>query len=308
VNIELRRTEGTASSPLLPTVFGGGYYSPGATVLPNSPNPADASYATTGSDGKFAFRNLKPGKYRLLAAHADGRYYDAEFGQRNPRGPGYEFNIDDVQSMKIKIEMAGMASISGRIIGADGKPAVHAHVLAAEIAYQNGTRILNQVQGVESDERGNYRLFSLPPGKYYVGAFPEGIRRQQTAVPFGPPGNVLSLNQTFSEALIHYRAGANGEILRDVYEVVYSPGQTDPSAANIVDLRLGSDVGGIDISLAAGRHRAVRVRGKTIDGSNGQPAPGISVVAVPRSSGPVNFAVAATTTADGTFQIDGIMQ
>ena len=39
VNIEMRRVEGTAASPLLPPVFGSGYYSPGATVLPNSTLP-----------------------------------------------------------------------------------------------------------------------------------------------------------------------------------------------------------------------------------------------------------------------------
>ncbi len=68
--------------------------------------------------------------------------------------------------MKVRLEMAPMASVSGHVIGADGRPAAHAHVLAAEIAYQNGVKVLNQVQGVETDERGNYRLFWLPPGKY----------------------------------------------------------------------------------------------------------------------------------------------
>src|SRR3954471_5725462 len=49
--VEMRRVEGTAAFPLLPTVFASGYFSPGATVLPNSPNPADGFYATTGNDG-----------------------------------------------------------------------------------------------------------------------------------------------------------------------------------------------------------------------------------------------------------------
>jgi protocatechuate 3,4-dioxygenase beta subunit len=291
----------------LPPVYFNGRFSPGATVIPNSPNPADAFYATTGNDGAFRFAALKPGKYRLLAAHPDGIYYPAEYGQRNPRGPGYDFSLDSALSMKVRIEMAPMASVSGLVTGADGKPAAHVHVMAAEIAYQNGIRVLNQIQGVESDERGNYRLFWLPPGKYYIGAFPEGIRRRQITVPFGPPAAVESMNQFISQAFIHYRTGSDGEILRDVYDIVYSPGQTSPDAANVIDLRLGSNVNGIDISLAPGRKRAVRIRGVVLD-SNGQPVKNASVQAVPQVTGPVTISPTATADSNGAFEIDGVMQ
>jgi protocatechuate 3,4-dioxygenase beta subunit len=307
VNVEMRRVEGTPDSPLLPPVYFNGRFSPGATVIPNSPNPADAFYATTGNDGAFRFAALKPGKYRLLAAHPDGIYYPAEYGQRNPRGPGYDFSLDSALSMKVRIEMAPMASVSGLVTGADGKPAAHVHVMAAEIAYQNGIRVLNQIQGVESDERGNYRLFWLPPGKYYIGAFPEGIRRRQITVPFGPPAAVESMNQFISQAFIHYRTGSDGEILRDVYDIVYSPGQTSPDAANVIDLRLGSNVNGIDISLAPGRKRAVRIRGVVLD-SNGQPVKNASVQAVPQVTGPVTISPTATADSNGAFEIDGVMQ
>jgi protocatechuate 3,4-dioxygenase beta subunit len=307
VNIEMRRVEGTAASPLLPPVFASGYSSPGAIVVPNSPNPADAFYATTGSDGAFRFTNLKPGKYRLLAAHPEGTYYPAEYGQRNPRGPGYDISIDSSSSMKVRLEMAPMASVSGHVTGADGKPATHIHVLAAEIAYQNGAKVLKQVQGVETDERGNYRLFWLPPGKYYIGAFPEGIRRRQIAVPFGPPAAIESVTQFFSQALIQYRTGSDGEVLRDVYDIVYSPGQTNPESANVIDLRLGSNVNGVDISLAPGRKRAVRIRGVVMD-TSGQPVKNTSVQAVPRVTGPVTISPTATTDNNGAFEINGLIQ
>jgi protocatechuate 3,4-dioxygenase beta subunit len=306
VHIEMRRVEGTAASPLLPPVFAGGYFSPGATVLPNAPNPADASYATTGSDGAFRFTNLKPGKYRLLAAHPEGTYYPAEYGQRNPRGPGYDFSIDSSSSMKVRLEMAPMASVSGHVTGADGKPATHIHVLAAEIAYPNGARALNQIQGVETDDRGNYRLFWLPPGKYIIGAFPEGIRRRQVAVPFGPPAAADSMNQSFSQALIHYRTGSDGQLIREVYDVVYSPGVTNADAANVVDLRLGSNVAGIDIALAPGRRRAARIRGIVVDGTSGKPSANSTVRVTPRVNGPVSVRPNAITNENGAFEIDGI--
>src|SRR5437879_6136944 len=47
--------------------------------------PVTSRAATTGSDGKFAFENIPPGTYRLVAARQGG-YLPAEYGQRSPNG------------------------------------------------------------------------------------------------------------------------------------------------------------------------------------------------------------------------------
>jgi hypothetical protein len=307
INIEMRRVEGTAASPLGPSVFGSGFYSVGAAVRPDQPNPSDIFYARTNDAGRFTFANLKPGKYRLLAAHPQGLYYPAEYGQRNPRGAGYVFAFGDVQTMRVRIEMSPMASVTGRVIGADGQPASHAHVFAAEIAYQNGTRILNQVQAVQSDDRGDYRLFWLPPGRYYVGAFPEGPRRSFYSAAFGPPGSVDSVNQAFPASPIHYALDQNGAVAEEVYELVYAPGDTNLNSARMVDLRSNSSATAIDISLASGRRRAVKIRGVVIDGATGQPAAKVSVRATPRKESPVLFVPDVQTDANGAFEINGVI-
>src|SRR6185436_19489351 len=115
-------------------------------------------------------------------------------------------------------------------------------VMAAEVAYQNGERILNLMQAVQTDERGNYRLFWLPPGKYYIGALPEGLRRREFSGAYGPPGQVESLNQTFSQPLINYRTGPGGQLLEEVYETVYYPGDTSLQSARALDLRPGANL------------------------------------------------------------------
>jgi hypothetical protein len=306
VNVEMRRVEGTAAAPLGPPVFPSGAFSPGAVVFRSAPNPADIFRARTGDDGRFVFADLKPGKYRLMASHPGGRYYPAEYGQRHPRSPGYDFVLDETQPIRVRLEMAPMASVSGRVIGADGRPAPHAHVIAAEVGYQNGQRILSQMQGVETDDRGDYRLFWLPPGQYYIGAFPEGLRRRAAAVPFGPPGAVESLNQIYPEAPIQYRA-SGGDVFEEVYETVYAPGETNLEFARLLDLRLGANLNGVDISLAAGRRRAMRVRGVVIDGTTSQPVPNVSVRMVPQMSGPVTFSPRSTTAVNGAFEIAGLM-
>jgi protocatechuate 3,4-dioxygenase beta subunit len=218
--------------------------------------------------------------------------------------------------MKIRVEMAPYASVSGRVIDADGRPAARVRVMAAEVVYEDpggllagrrlGERSLNLIQAVQTDERGNYRLFWLPSGQYYIGALPEGLRRRNYSMAYGPPGRVAYLNQTFTQAFIQYRTGAAGEVLEETYETVYHPGDTSLQQAQLLTLRPGAELQGIDISLAAGRRPALRIRGVVID-DLGQPAAGTAGVrAVPKVAGPATVAPTATTDANGMFEVTGV--
>ena len=61
----------------------------------NSPN----SQGVTADDGgKFAFRDLAPGQYRILVTR-DG-YVTAEYGQRSPGGSGVPINLAAQQQVK----------------------------------------------------------------------------------------------------------------------------------------------------------------------------------------------------------------
>ena len=57
------------------------------------------------------------------------------------------------------------AAISGRVYGASGEPLGNVDVSALKPSYQDGRRILTAVQTMRTDDRGEYRLFWLPPGK-----------------------------------------------------------------------------------------------------------------------------------------------
>jgi hypothetical protein len=178
VNVEMRRVEGTAAAPLGPPVFATGYTSPGAVVVPSSPNPADIFRARTGNNGRFVFTNLRPGKYRLLAAHPRGAYYPAEYGQRHPRGPGYDFVLDETQPMRVGLEMAPMAAVSGRVLGADGRPAPRAGRF--------------RIQGVAP---GSYLAFAWPWLPNAIWQYPEFIRTFEARgklvnIVEGPNGNL----------------------------------------------------------------------------------------------------------------------
>src|SRR5262249_16775741 len=48
--------------------------------------------ATTGADGKFSFKDVVPGLYRLFATRSGG-YVPSEYGQRSPTGEGIPLEI-----------------------------------------------------------------------------------------------------------------------------------------------------------------------------------------------------------------------
>jgi 5-hydroxyisourate hydrolase-like protein (transthyretin family) len=86
----------------------------------------ELKYFRTGSDGKFLFKDLKEGKYRLAGALVGGAYYPAEFGQRHPTQRGLNFPLASGQAMKdVKLEMTPTGAIAGRVVDENGQPLGH---------------------------------------------------------------------------------------------------------------------------------------------------------------------------------------
>src|SRR5207244_885662 len=73
----------------------------------------------------------------------------------------------------VRLTMSATGSISGRIYDRDGEPVGRAQVQALRSIYKDGHRVFTIVQSVESNDRGEYRIFWLAPGRYYVSAMPE---------------------------------------------------------------------------------------------------------------------------------------
>jgi hypothetical protein len=306
VDVELVRVEGTAAQPLGPLVPPPGMYSPGLPLRASYPNPIDIAHSRTKGDGKFRFANLLPGKYKLWAARSGNSYYIAEYGQRDPRGPGMNFRIADGQNINdLKLPMAPTGTISGIVFGADGAPAAHVRVMAFEATYNSGRLLFQVTEGTETDDRGGYRLFYLPPGKYTIAARPEDPRRRYAMLVSPLSANVAVSIETHAEAPILFRTADSGDIVEDTYTLAYYGGSTDPQHARLFDLSPGANIESIDIPLSAARMRAVHVRGIVTD-SAGQPVSGATVRAVPTVWSPSLVIPSATADSTGHFDITGV--
>jgi protocatechuate 3,4-dioxygenase beta subunit len=288
-----------------------------AGVRPGAPRPKPGSHRTSKSDpnGRFIFENVAPGNYRLIATYEAG-YVPAEYGQRSPTGEGTTFQIAPGQKMTgVQLAMSPTGSIAGRVYGRNGELLGSAQVMAMRQVYKDGRRTLTIVQMVATDDRGEYRLFWLAPGRYYVAAKPDIA---QLAVNPGTPNSynaaAVRVTQparfgTFEQATspsIKLRRLKTGETVEEMYLPAYYPGTVDPQAAAAISVPAGATVGGIDITTEIGLIRPRHIRGRIIDQTTGQPVARASINAVPRTNDPYFTIAGALSNAQGLFDLAGI--
>ena len=132
--------------------------------------------ATTTSGGQFVFQNLDPGTYRLSATR--NGYVRSEYGARSPNRPGLPITLTPGQKMtQLVIPLMTAGTITGRVYDRDGEPLANVTVQALKYSYQDGQRVLNPTQLARTNDLGEYRLFWLNPGQYFVSAtYNEGAR------------------------------------------------------------------------------------------------------------------------------------
>jgi hypothetical protein len=285
---------------------------PRAKVTLSLQGSQNAQSITADDGGKFVFRDLAPGQYKLTATR-DG-YVPAEYGQRGPGGAGVPVVLAAQQQMKnARIDMTQTAAISGRIMNRYGEPVGNANVQALRYTYQEGRRTLTPVQTIRSNDLGEYRLFWMTPGQYVISAQPvdslavdpggtvfvQALRGGGPALAgaFGAQlgvGGVTRITVTGGGGPPPDFPGGGapppppppppppGNVTDDsnLYLPVYYPGTTDVTAAAPVDLRAGGNVGGINLNVVEAR--PVRVRGQVMSG--GRPAAGAQVSIFQRSN------------------------
>src|SRR5206468_7095579 len=213
---------------------------------------AGAQSATVEASGKFVFRNLQPGTYRLSVSR-DG-YMQAQYGARVPGGQGTAITLQSGQAMKdIVLEMAPKGAISGRVYDRYGDPVTNASVQALTYAYQDGHRILIPADNARTNDLGEYRLFWLAPGPYIVSAIPlespcaDGCSLLLENGVSGPP------QITGGTVRLDGRVAVAAPELPETHLPVYFPGTTDASAATPIDLPAGVNFTGVDLPIGEAR-------------------------------------------------------
>ena len=239
--------------------------------------PSAPFVATSAADGTFAFPGIPAGQYRVIATRAG--FVRAEYGQRWPSGAGTALTVLAGQAISnVPIPMLQTGAISGTLRDQLGRPIGNADVDAYIATYKTGRRVLTKVQSVVSDDRGEYRLFWLTPGRYFVAArHPElsGGPMRVGGMTMGGGGGPKGF-QRFSTTGDNAGAPAMGlgpqrkVKATEKYVPVYYPNTSDEAAASTIEVAPGGEVQAIDfVVVPVPLHH---IRGRVVYESNNEPA------------------------------------
>jgi hypothetical protein len=202
--------------------------------------------------------------------------------------------------------MAATGVITGRVRDSGGELVGPVTILATQVVYENGRKTFRIVRGVTTDDRGEYRLFWLPPGTYYVAARVEDPKRRSTTLYIGHPGRYRG-TVSAQAPVISQRILPDGNTFEEAYSLVYFGGVVDAEKAQPVDLSPGGSVAGVDIFMGPGTIPSHHLRGSLIDGRTGQPIAGIEVRAIPLQPAPSLIVPVGTTDEKGAFDLGGVI-
>lgn len=138
-----------------------------AEVLLRSTSEGHAEYlAASDSGGLFHFDSLPPGEYTVLA-RKDG--YERSRRFTSSAGAGRLLSVGSATAPDdLLIRMLPTAVIEGRVFDLDGDPITSAPVVALVTRHQFGVRHLVPVRTGSTDDRGEFRVYGLPAGEYFL--------------------------------------------------------------------------------------------------------------------------------------------
>jgi hypothetical protein len=224
----------------------------------------------TDANGRFTITGVDPGDYRI-SAEREG-FIRSEYGQRTPTGSGIIVKLAANQRFSTAIQMVQASVISGRVITMDGDPSPNTPVQAYAYRYSNGQRTLDPVANTQTNDLGEYRLFGLEPGEYFVSVTspeladqtPVGTvdvsQRGGANVPGRGGADVVQALGTIATVLGE-RGGPIAQALGGTSNPpVYYPGTLDPDGATSVPVGVSAETRGIDFNLRPTRAATVSGR------------------------------------------------
>ena len=269
--------------------------------------PPESFNVTTTQDGKFNFPNLHAGGWCIVATAVGGKFTPAEYLQRGTKGRGVTIQLTDGEKMPgVTLAMAPTSAISGRIIDRDGEPVGHARVQAMELYYENGERRLYILQVVQSNDRGEYRFYWLPPGRYFVAVVPDDILKTNVAFSIPPPGEGGHREDQMSP-IVTRRIAQSGDVIEESFVPIYYGDVVEAQRSTPIDLPPGASATGMDISLRNARVRSWHIRGTATNGATGMPAAGAQIRLMPRNWTATVIMPNVKVDEDGHYDLKGVV-
>jgi len=240
-----------------------------------------AAQTTTDSEGYYHLTGLAAGNYQITTFTSN----------LTPADPTNDFQYgfayfassksvllaagEEVKDIDIKLVRGGV--ITGRVTDAENKPIVEERVNLLPIREDGrlGQLPIPITQMYTTDDRGAYRIYGLPAGRYKVSVGADAARG--------------------------YIGGGIG-----YFQLTYHPDVTDTARATIIDLAEGGEATNVDIRV--GRYEETySMAGRVIDSETGVPISGARIgLMISRGGQPaISTTFGNPTGADGKFSQQG---
>ena len=220
--------------------------------------------AVTDDEGKYRIANVPPGSYDVIVSAV--LYVATTTRQSLIVGKS-----EAVENVDFALTRGGV--ITGKVTDSEGRPLIEEEV---QIVAANKDSA-NFSQSIRTDDRGIYRAFAIPPGKYTVYAGKEEYNS------FGGPWDRAGYQRAF-----------------------YSDGP-DAAKPTAIEVSEGSEATNIDITLTRSLVK-YSAYGRVVDGETGQPMPNVRYGAqmFVNENNSYSSTYGVVTNKDGEFRLDNL--
>jgi len=217
----------------------------GVSVILQAQNPgtANSPRAKADENGRFSFAGVAAGRY-WISALAPGYV-----------SPGDVRTLDVAEGDKvenIEIEIRRGSVIAGRISDSQGRPVIEETITLSRLDSNNRPQNYSSrspnFDNSRTDDRGAYRIYGLPEGRYLV-----SVGYSQSS----------GLNRIVSS--------------REFYPRVFYPNASGESEAKVIEVSEGSEAADIDITVPDPK-KTHDIYGRVVDAGAGQPVAGVEIV------------------------------
>ena len=253
------------------------------------------------SSGHFIFQNVEPGSYRLMAQR-QGFFSDSSKREYQPM---VEVAAGEhIKNMPVRLMPAAM--VTGEVLDEYNDPVPDVEIRLLALQMKLGQMYLRAAGKTITDDRGQYRVPGLHPGKYYV-------------VAEYKPNNAAmeALKSMIAEKLLERgprKSAPQNEPLRldapqesgepaYTYAPLFYPATNDFQQAQAIRLNPGDEMAANFLMISA---PVVSIRGRVINGLTGGPPAGASVAAFWTTYVQGEGMPAQVSPEDGTFEIRGL--
>jgi protocatechuate 3,4-dioxygenase beta subunit len=240
-------------------------------------------------DGRFVFQQVQPGNYRVSATRP-GFYTSVRPGAGSPLiGVAAGQHIKD-----IFVRLLPTVAVFGQIVDEHSDPLQDVSVRVLARDFRAGHVVLTQAGKATTDDHGDYRVFGLRPGNYYLVADYRPARKSETvtvevssaavSVRSAPPPRGRATAQSGDgsvETAIDLR-GVNqapaepAEETNFAYAPTFYPDTSDFQRAQVLTTHPGDEIHANFVMFTMPN---VSIKGKVVNGLTGAPAGSAEVVA-----------------------------